>query len=273
MSTLFSSNILQNALFGYFTTPEATVLRLVCKDFKAAVAEYPWYDMETFILGNISSWRACFPKARAANVGNYMFNPGSRKIPLKDADFVHFQGITELNMYYQSGVTDKAFKNLMGIKKLNMGGCNTYSISDVAFQYLDGIEELNMFACKQKYQNKKYIGITWRAFYLINTKTPRLRVLNLEDCDQLDSNIFKYLGGVKHLNIDCCLNISVSDEHVPFIKGIQTLKMKYCRNYLTSEGAAVLKSGLRPIQSITVEAHSGAAEPLLALGLPVLEER
>ena len=56
------------ALLQFFDTPEACVLRLVCREFQAEVAAYPWEDRETVILGSIGGWRACFPRARSANV-------------------------------------------------------------------------------------------------------------------------------------------------------------------------------------------------------------
>jgi hypothetical protein len=56
------------ALLQYFDTPGACALRLVCREFQAAVADYPWEDRKTVILGSIGGWRACFPRARCANV-------------------------------------------------------------------------------------------------------------------------------------------------------------------------------------------------------------
>ena len=51
------------ALLPMFDTAEATVLRLLCKEFKDAVMDFPWEDEKTVILGSVASWRACFPRA------------------------------------------------------------------------------------------------------------------------------------------------------------------------------------------------------------------
>jgi hypothetical protein len=55
-------------LLPLFTTADACALRLVCREFLAAVSEQPWEDRETVIQGSIAAWRACFPRARCANV-------------------------------------------------------------------------------------------------------------------------------------------------------------------------------------------------------------
>ena len=56
------------ALLPMFDTQEATTLRLLCREFKEAVADFPWEDEKTVILGDVAAWRACFPRARWANV-------------------------------------------------------------------------------------------------------------------------------------------------------------------------------------------------------------
>ena len=56
------------ALLQFFDTPDACALRLVCREFQGAVVAYPWEDRKTLILGSIGAWRACFPRARRANV-------------------------------------------------------------------------------------------------------------------------------------------------------------------------------------------------------------
>ena len=81
------------ALLPMFDTVEATVLRQLCKEFKSTVADFPWDDDKTVIRGSVAAWRACFAKARCANVdecGN------GRRTPVVDADFVHFVGLMRL---------------------------------------------------------------------------------------------------------------------------------------------------------------------------------
>ena len=77
------------ALLPMFDTKEATVLRLLCKEFKSTVADFPWEDEETVILGSVAAWRACFPRARWANVSNYS---GERRTPVVDADLCTLWG-------------------------------------------------------------------------------------------------------------------------------------------------------------------------------------
>ena len=55
-------------LLSFFDTKQARILRLVNREFRAAVASFPWNDRATEIRGDLRLWRACFPAAVAANV-------------------------------------------------------------------------------------------------------------------------------------------------------------------------------------------------------------
>jgi hypothetical protein len=135
-------------LLRFFDTQEACVLRLVCREFVEAVRMQQWEDRDTVITGSVAAWRACFPRARCANVlmGGY---EGYRRAPVVDADFVHYEGLRELNMLNCSDVTDAAFVHLRGIHTLFMLSCNRPAISDAAFEHLAGIDTLVMEGCRQ----------------------------------------------------------------------------------------------------------------------------
>ena len=45
-------------LLPLFTTRDACALRLVCREFLAAVREHPWEDRGTVIKGSIAAWRS-----------------------------------------------------------------------------------------------------------------------------------------------------------------------------------------------------------------------
>ena len=138
------------ALLQFFDTPGACVLRLVRREFQAAVAAYPWEDMKTVILGSIGGWRTCFPRARCANVRmNGLANAVVRHTPVVDADFVHFVGLWELNMSGCAEVTDAAFAHLQGIRVLDMSCCDQPTITDAGLANLVGIQKLNIEGCIQ----------------------------------------------------------------------------------------------------------------------------
>ena len=138
-------------LFPFFDTREACSLRLVCRELKQAVADFPWEDMGTVIRGSIALWRACLPRARGANVRMYDLHEGPvRRIPVVDGDFVHFVGLRALNMSCCWQVTDAAFVHLRGIQELDMSFCDQATITDAAFEHLKGIEKLNMCYCFQE---------------------------------------------------------------------------------------------------------------------------
>ena len=136
-------------LLPLFTNADACALRLVCREFLAAVTEQPWEDAKTVIKGSIAAWRACFPRALCANVAQGAWVRGHRSAPVADADFVHLEGLRELNMEGCTGVTDAAFAHLRGIHTLDMSFCSQKSITDAAFAHLRGIHTLKMHGCRQ----------------------------------------------------------------------------------------------------------------------------
>lgn len=107
----------------FFTTREARVLRLVCKEFREAVEATAWNDLETRISGRLGAWRASFPSAIAANLSN--------RGDLVDGDFALFRGLHGLDVSLEYAykrdcnggrgarrLTDAAFVHLRGIRKL-----------------------------------------------------------------------------------------------------------------------------------------------------------
>jgi hypothetical protein len=201
------------ALLPMFDTEEATTLRQLCKEFKCTVADFPWEDERTVIMGNVVEWRACFPKARWANVREYGVwkEPGGRMTPVVDADFVHFVGLRRLNMMYCRSIADAAFVNLKGIHTLSMTGCNQPTITDAAFVHLKGIHTLNLACCSQS-------TITDAAFVHLKG----IHSLSLWRCTQLTSAVFTHLKGIKRLNIGYCTHLNLTDDS---LKGIEWLNM------------------------------------------------
>jgi hypothetical protein len=140
----------RGTLLSMFTTPAVLPLRAACKEAVTVVAAFPWEDRGTVILGRIARWRACFPRARCANVR--MWDPDGlavRRTPVLDADFVHFAGLWELNMRFCKNVTDAAFVHLRGIQVLEMSYCNQGTITNAALAHLAGIQRLGMRSCNQ----------------------------------------------------------------------------------------------------------------------------
>ena len=134
------------ALMPLFDTRDALSLRLTCKELKEAVSEHAWEDTETVIHGSVASWRACFPRAIAANVSRSPHSPN----PVRDIDFVQLVGVKHLRMRECLQVTDAAFAYLAGsIRTLDMGECCQPALTDAAFVHLKGIHTLDMSECQQ----------------------------------------------------------------------------------------------------------------------------
>ena len=150
LSVLAGAHSVGKGVLGFFNTREARKLRLVCSEFRDAVAVVPWADMRTRIRGNVGGWRRSFPRATKANISVERRLP-PRHNAIVDADFVHFEGIHTLIMWCcsQAGITDAAFVHLKGIHTLDMRHCKQAGIMDAAFVHLKGIHTLNMSCCDQ----------------------------------------------------------------------------------------------------------------------------
>jgi hypothetical protein len=201
-------------LLPLFTTAEACALRLVCREFLAAVSKQPWEDRGTSIQGSIAAWRACFPRARCANVARLFFTGGElRKAPVVDADFVHFEGLRELNMMGCFNVTDAAFEHLRGIHSLEMGMCTRRT--NAALVHLAGIQRLGMSNCRR---------ITDAGFVHLRG----IQLLNISNCTQLTDAAFVHLRGIKTLFMNHCDQPAITDAAFVHLRGICTLVLDGC---------------------------------------------
>ena len=200
-------------LLHFFSTADACALRLVCREFLAAVTEHPWEDHDTFI-SSVGTWRACFPRARCANVWPNVV----------DADFVHLEGLREVDMASCCLVTDAAFVHLRGIHTLDMSDCGRSFITDAAFAHLSGIHTLDCSYCEQltdaafahlrgihtlSIRNNR-IAITDAAFANLRS----LRKLDMENCDQLTITdaAFLHLAHLRTLDMRGCSQPTITDQ-------------------------------------------------------------
>ena len=249
-TTLLSSVHLR--LLPYFDTREACALRLVCREMRSAVAAHQWQDRATVILGSIGGWRACFLRARCANV---RMNVGGRRAPVVDADFVHFVGLWELNMAYCRAVTDAAFVHLRGIRVLDMTLCNQLTITDAGLAHLVGIQKLSILFCWQDTLTDAAFSPLWG-----------IRVLNMGCCPQFTDASFAHLKGIHTLLMHGCSQPTITDAALAHIKGIKCLVLQDCSIPFTEVGLA----HLRGITRLHMQ-HASAASIAAArdLSLPV----
>jgi hypothetical protein len=234
-------------LLKMFTMREACVLRLVCREFVEAVRQQQWEDGATVIHGRIAAWRACFPRARCANVSRRSenVNPQGRRAAVYDADFVHFEGLRSLNMNMCSIVTDAAFVHLRGIHTLHMIFCG--SITDEGLVHLAGIQRLNIYGC---------MGLSDAAFAPLRG----IQALNMGYCQQLTDAAFVHLRGIHSLYMAFCDQPVISDAAFAHLKGIHTLWMDGCdQASITGATLARLKGSLAEISMWGCSANAVAA--------------
>ena len=248
-------------LLRFVSTRDACALRLVCREFLAAVSEHPWEDRDTVIQGSIGAWRACFPRARCANMQRYDEDgEETRTLPVVDADFVHFEGLRELYMAGCTDVTDAAFVHLRGIHTLDMSGCDQPAITDAAFAHLAGIQRLSMWACGQA-------TITDAAFAHLRG----IQLLNMSDCRQLTDAAFVHLRGIHTLYMWHCFQPAITDAAFAHLRGIHTLVMFYCNQATITGGALSHLQGIRLLSMYRCRDDQVAAAR--SLGLPVEQRR
>ena len=243
-------------LLRFFATADACALRLVCHEFLAAVTEHPWEDRDTVIQGSIRAWRACFPRARCANVRKWGFG-ATRAAPVVDADFVHLEGLRELYMAGCWDVTDAAFAHLRGLRTLDMSFCCRPAITDAAFAHLAGVQRLSMWGCFQP-------TITAAAFAHLRG----IQLLNISDCPQLTDAAFAHLRGIRTLYMWGCRQPAITDAAFAHLRGIHTLVMEGCAQAaITGAAFTHLKSAIQVLGM-----HECSDEQVAAarsLGLPV----
>jgi hypothetical protein len=249
-------------LLKLFSTREACVLRLVCREFVEAVRRQQWEDRETVIKGSIAAWRACFPRARCANVAmRFLYDDsGKRNTPVLDADFVHFEGLRELNMAGCRAITDAAFAHLRGIHTLDMSDCNQPTITDAAFAHLAGIQRLSIWACRQA-------TLTDAAFVHLRG----IQVLNMSQCWQLTDAAFVHLQGIHTLYMWENCRATFSDAALVHLRGIHTLVMNWCDQAKLTGPVFSHLQGIRALGMYSCRADLVAAAR--GLGLPVNTRR
>ena len=189
----------------------------------------------------MADWRACFPRALCANVRKWAPSGcgAVRTAPLTDADFVHFQGLQELNMSWCLSVTNAAFAHLAGLRALDMSRCNQAAITAKALAPLRGaLERLSLWGCDQP-------GLTDAALAHVGGT---LRVLNIGECRQLTDAAFAHLRGLHTLLMWDCNQAAVSDAAFERLGAarLRVLSLEACdQEGVTGAALARLRAGAR----------------------------
>ena len=125
------------ALLPMFDTKEATVLRQLCREFKGTVAEFPWEDEKTVIRGSVAAWRACFSRARWANVREYShFGDEGRRTPVVDADQGECGSMEKVLSQGQVGECEKVWSGLPLEPRGGCGLCAFCGTEEVEHEYV-----------------------------------------------------------------------------------------------------------------------------------------
>ena len=235
LSILAGAHSIGQGIFSFMTMIDSNNVRPVCVEFRQAIMEFPWMDLESEIKGSIKAWRAAFPVARALSVEG--------RQDIVDADFVHIRGDARVRLHTLDirgckSVTDAAFIHLRGIQKLYMSGCDQETITDAAFVHLRGIHELYMNKCNQA-------TITDAAFEHLRG----IHTLAISGCNQatITDAAFVYLHGIRTLNINFCDQMTITDAAFFHLRGIHTLFMGRCNQATITDAAFVHLRGIHTL--------------------------
>ena len=102
------------AMLPLLSTSDVLPLRATCREAAIAIAQHPWEDSETLIQGHVRNWRACFPRARAANLAACAAYLDER-LPvtlLTEQDCALLAGLRSLSIAGRGELTDAAFAHL-----------------------------------------------------------------------------------------------------------------------------------------------------------------
>ena len=253
-------------LLPFLSSRDVLPLRATCAEARAAIAAHPFCDLATVVHGHLGpallppppvageqqqqqqqqrgAWRACFPRARGANVQNARFGPSysphTRRAPVLDADLAHLAGVERLVMSGCERVTDAGVAHLRGVRHLDVSRCPL--LTDAAFAHLGGLQSLDMTLCAQP-------GITDAAFAHLRG----LRALAMGGCAQptITSAAFAPLRGLQTLSMAWCSQPEIGDAAFAHLRGggLRALDVSFCTQPTITDAAFAQLEGLESLRA------------------------
>jgi len=111
-------------------------LRLACKQLRDVVAWVAWRSTEALRGSQLRPWRACFPRATAANVSS-----------AKDENLEWVRGVTTLNLEGCNLITDEGLRHLGSVTTLDLSYCGL--ITDEGLRHLGSVTTLDLRGCDE----------------------------------------------------------------------------------------------------------------------------
>ena len=219
-----------HALLPFFSTRSAGVLRVLCREAQATVADHGFSDSCTPINPRrLQQWRSSFPRAQGARL---RMLAGCRPC----AVFSSFSWITTLCLQgLLQDIPASAFQSLPRLRALNATHC--CGLGDEALGHLLALEDLVMAGCTQR----SFAGRTLASL-------PRLRSLNVSGCTQLTDAAFAGLTALTSLCMNDCSQHALTDEVLNDLPILRTLHMARCRQpTLTNAVFAPLAGALQAV--------------------------
>ena len=212
LSELHGPHSVGLGIFGFFTTREANVLRLVCKEMKSAIAEAEWNDMDTLIK-NVPKWTACFPKARSAYVNDlydygFDFSVEDHSLDVPEDHFRHFANVRKLCLKNMA-CSNKALRFLVNLREIEC--INNINITD---EGLASLPNLHSYKLDGNFSDAAFANKDFR----------HIKKMDLKHCRRVSIDLVRKLTNLTSLDVP---GTCISDDMLPNFRGIHTLRTSY----------------------------------------------
>lgn len=227
------------ALLSFMNMSDACSVRSISHCMKDAVDNYQW-DSDEEIVGDISKWALCFPRALSANLSRKKIteeqssflkplcikklNLSNSIISSSSSLFSSTPNLTFLDMSSSCGIFSSDFVFLDKLQILDISRCNdnfdSSIVTDDFLQNLPNLKQLTMVYCYQ------YISDS--AFACKNN----LEVLDASCCRQLTDDAFLHLKDLKTLSIFG--NWQLTDNFAKNFRCLNKLDMTFCKRLTNS---------------------------------------
>jgi len=155
---------------------------------------------------------------------------GCKQNTISDNAFKNLSRLTTLDISYCTQLTSEAFKYFKNIKNLSMEVCTQNTIRSDAFLNLKNIEELNMAFCTSELADRTNTGITDNIFEFFRNPE-KLKKLDISYCNQFTDYTFERFDkfiNLRDLNMEGCIQETITNKAFKHFDKITTLNMKYC---------------------------------------------
>ena len=231
-------NTLPNDLIYYIldfiSILDACNLRLVNKQVRDYVTNHCWNDQKTHMyITNFSKFRICFPRFISIDLSSDTMYKIHR---IKEEEFKYLENVENLDINYNTTITDEAIKKLKKIKNIRIQGCTQLTEKIFDYEPMQKLEKLDMLRLDfshdifSKFRNIKSLNISCHKKVLETHVFDNLQ--NLEEliigvCKFENEEVFYNLTKLKKLVIS---STDITDKVFSNLNNLEYVDISNCYN-------------------------------------------